>query len=232
MYALIIVIIILLFSLLAPDIKTNVSGKDKKKDEMISTEVQAIAGLNIENIPVATQSPKVIPSPEPTMEHSMEPTPTPTQKTAAVKKKKPKPPLLDIPLSKKLQRYIFKQCRYDKNLYLIVISVIKTESDFDADTIGIDGHDKGLMQVRDCNLEYLNEQFGNVDLMNPYDNVKCGIHILRNYYDKYEYINLMTMAYNCGEAGARKLWRREIYSTEYSRKVTEYYKSFKEKAGE
>lgn len=219
MYMMIIVIVMLFLIILNDEKEVSVSGKDK------NAEIHTLAGLDIGKISSPTQSPQVTPSHEP----APAPTPSPAKKT---KIEKPQPPQLDIPLSKNLQQYIFKQCEYDKDLYLIIISVIKTESDFDKDTVGIDGHDKGLMQVRDCNLESLQKKFGEVDLMDPYDNVKCGVYMFSQLYSKYEYKNLALMAYNCGEAGARKLWRREIYSTEYSRKVTEYYKSFKGKEGE
>lgn len=142
----------------------------------------------------------------------------------------PLPPQLEIPLSQELQQYTYKECGYDDELYLLVMAVMKQESSFKSDSIGIDGRDHGLMQVRDCNLEHLEDQFGTLDLMNPYDNIKSGVYIIKNLMDKHKYKNLALMAYNCGEAGARRLWKQGIYSTEYSRKVTEYYDCFVEGA--
>lgn len=168
------------------------------------------------------------PAPSPTPE----PTSTVTPKVVTIKqptnKKKEKPDyiILDVPLSKKLQKYIYRECKNDKELYLLVMAIIKTESNFDPDAIGIDGHDKGLMQIRDCNLDSLQRKFGKVNLMNPYDNAKCGVYMVRQLYKKYEYMNLTLMAYNCGEAGARRLWKQDIYSTSYSDKVKKQYKKF------
>lgn len=142
----------------------------------------------------------------------------------------PSPPQLEIPLSSELQQYAYEECGYDDELYMLVMAVIQAESGFKSDSIGIDGRDYGLIQVRDCNLEQLEKQFGSVDLMNPYDNIKCGVYIIGNLMEKHEYKNLALMAYNCGEAGARRLWKKGIYSTEYSRKVTEYYDCFAEGA--
>ena len=109
------------------------------------------------------------------------------------------------------------------------MAIMQAESGFDSSSVGPDGKDLGIMQIRTCNLASLKEKFGPIDLMNPYDNIKCGVSMIKGLYKKYEYKNLALMAYNCGEAGARKLWKKGIYSTEYSRKVTEYYDSFAEK---
>ena len=169
-----------------------------------------------------------IQTPTVTPKHTPSNTPEPTEKPT----EKPTQPTyiyLDVPLSKELQEYTYKQCKYDKELYLLVMAIMQTESSFEADSIGIDGHDLGLMQIRDCNLAALEEKFGSIDLMNPYDNIKCGVSMIKELYEKYEYKNLALMAYNCGEAGAKKLWKKGIYSTEYSKKVTEYYDSFAEK---
>ena len=168
------------------------------------------------------------PTPKPTPSNTPKPTPTPTQKPTETPTQ-PTYIYLDIPLSKDLQEYTYKQCDYDRELYLLVMAIMQTESGFKANSVGIDGHDLGLMQIRDCNLEALEEKFGSIDLMNPYDNIKCGVSMIKGLYKKYEYKNLALMAYNCGEAGAKKLWKKGIYSTEYSKKVTEYYDSFAEK---
>lgn len=139
-------------------------------------------------------------------------------------------PSLNIPLSKELQEYAYMQCGYDNELFFLVMAVMQAESGFDSGSTGIDGHDKGLMQIRDCNLEHLEQKFGKVDLMNPRDNIRCGVYIIKELLDEYKYKNLALMAYNCGEAGAKRLWQKGIYSTNYSRKVTGYYKVFSEGA--
>ena len=182
---------------------------EEKQGKKVTTPVYA----NHTQTPIVTPNPTPTSTPKPTKK----PTPAPTQPTYIY---------LDVPLSKELQEYTYKQCDYDKDLYLLVMAIMQKESNFDANAIGIDGHDLGLMQIRDCNLAALEEKFGSVDLMNPYDNVKCGVSMIKGLYEKYEYKNLALMAYNCGEAGARKLWKKGVYSTDYSRKVTEYYDSF------
>lgn len=172
------------------------------------------------------------PSPKPTSIITPEPTINPTKTPTKKPTETPTQPTyiyLDIPLSKELQEYTFKQCDSNKDLYFLVMAIMQAESGFDSSSVGPDGKDLGLMQIRTCNIASMEEKFGQIDLMNPYDNIKCGVSMIKGLYKKYEYKNLALMAYNCGEAGARKLWKKGIYSTEYSRKVTEYYDSFAEK---
>jgi soluble lytic murein transglycosylase-like protein len=193
-------------------IAANGGRTDKEQHEISYAKEETLVGPE-----TTIETPQVTPTSTPTV--------TPTQKPR--KNKPPKPPYLDVPLSKKLQKHIFKLCKNDKDLYLLTMAVIKAESDFDPDCIGIDGHDKGLMQIRDCNLDSLQERFGKIVLMDPYDNTKCGVYMIRQIKKKYKHNNLTLMAYNCGEAGARRLWKKGIYSTKYSRKITEYYNNFK-----
>lgn len=129
----------------------------------------------------------------------------------------------DISLSKELQEYTFNQCDGNEQLYFLAMAVMYQESRYIADSISTDGHDFGLMQVRDCNLPDLVELFGEVDLLDPYDNIKCGVSILKGHYEKYGEINLALMCYNCGEAGAKRLWEQGKWETDYSIKVTKYY---------
>ena len=180
----------------------------------------------------AKQTPTTSPSTNPTSIITSKPTSKPTKSPTKKPTETPTKPTyiyLDIPLSKELQEYTFKQCNRDKDLYFLVMAIMQAESGFDSSSVGPDGKDLGIMQIRTCNLASMEEKFGSIDLMNPYDNIKCGVSMIKGLYKKYEYKNLALMAYNCGEAGARKLWKKGIYSTEYSRKVTEYYDSFEEK---
>ena len=173
---------------------------------------------------IETKTTTIIKEQKQEQEKTQPPTPTTTQPTNTIDY-----PYIDsIPLSKELQQYTFKQCGKNEELYLLVMAIMQTESNFKIDAVGIDGHDLGLMQIRDINLEYLEEKLNcKVDLMNPYDNIKCGVTIVRELYEDYEYTNLVLMAYNCGRTGANRLWKKGIYSTDYSIKVTEYYNNLR-----
>lgn len=138
------------------------------------------------------------------------------------------PPNLDIPLNNEYQQYIYEQCDYDDDLYLLIVAVIKTESNFDPYAVSYDGHDYGLMQLRDSYHAEMCENYGVSDPKEPYDNLKSGISMLKEYLDKWEYKNLALMCYNCGQDGARKMWKNGIYSTDYTVKVLNTYKQYKE----
>lgn len=118
----------------------------------------------------------------------------------------------DIPLSDDLQQYIHNLCeKYDIS-YAMVIAMIDVESGFNSKAVS-STNDYGLMQINSVNHK------DNMDYLNPYDNVEQGIKALHRLTGEYNEADLVAMCWNCGEAGARKLWREGIYSTEYSEKV-------------
>lgn len=129
------------------------------------------------------------------------------------------PPNLNVPLSEELETHIYEQCRQDDDLYCLVIAMIKNESSFNEYAVSDDGHDHGLMQLRDMYYDELIENYNISDPTEPFDNVTAGISMMQEYIEKYEYKNLALMAYNCGEAGAKSLWKSGVYSTEYTEKV-------------
>ena len=140
------------------------------------------------------------------------------------------PYYLDISLSKELQEYTYQICDENLDLYLLAIAVMRKETvRYDIDAVSKDGHDKGLMQIRDKYLDELEKKLGRkIDLLNPYDNIECGVYYLKKYMKKYNDINKALMCYNCGPGGAKKLWKNGTYSTKYSREVAGYYKEFLE----
>ena len=120
----------------------------------------------------------------------------------------------DIPLSDNLQQYIHSLCeKYDVS-YAMVIATIDVESSFNSKAVSSTS-DYGLMQINAINHK------DDKDYLNPYDNVEHGIKALHRLAKKYKEADLVLMCWNCGEAGARKLWKQGVYSTEYSRKVIE-----------
>lgn len=130
----------------------------------------------------------------------------------------------DIPLSDDLQQHIHRLCeKYDIS-YALVIAMIDVESNFNSKAVSSTS-DYGLMQINAINHK------GNVDYLDPYDNVEHGIKALHKLAKKYNEANLVLMCWNCGEAGARKLWQEGIYSTEYSRKVIETKLEYERKNG-
>lgn len=114
---------------------------------------------------------------------------------------------------------------YNIDFYLLM-ALMEQESMYDADTISSTG-DYGLMQINKCNHEWLSEELGITDFLDPYQNVMAGTYEIHRLFEKYDDTNKVLMAYNMGEGGARKLWNQGIYETNYTRSVAEKYEAMK-----
>jgi hypothetical protein len=122
----------------------------------------------------------------------------------------------DIPLSESLQRYMYEICADEDVPITLVLAVIENASQFNADAVS-STHDYGLMQINEINHEWLREDYRCADMLNPYQNVYCGIKIISEYVHKYEKdYNKALMAYAMGEYGATKAWEEGLTSTKYS----------------
>lgn len=124
----------------------------------------------------------------------------------------------DVPLSHSLQRYIYEICADENVPVSLVIAMIEHESSFNPEEIS-STDDYGLMQINTVNHSSLEEQYKTADLMNPYQNVFCGIKMIGSYISSYGDYNKALMAYNMGEYGAEKAWENGIESTSYSKSI-------------
>jgi len=87
------------------------------------------------------------------------------------------------------------------------------------------------MQINTINHEWLQEELGITDFLDPYQNVMCGIYIISGHLEKTDGdIELALMRYNCGATGAKRLWDKGIYHTDYTRKIMGYYEFYKEES--
>lgn len=140
---------------------------------------------------------------------------------------------LDVPMDEEMQEFIY--ClSYGYNIdFPLVMALIETESSFRADTIS-KTNDHGLMQINKVNHKWLTEKLGVTNFLDPYENTRSGMFILRKLFEKYEDTEKVLMAYNMGEGGASRLWKKGIYETAYSNKVMEQAVEYKEflKGGE
>lgn len=125
---------------------------------------------------------------------------------------------LEVELDEELQEFIY--ClSYAYNIdYAFVMGLIEAESNYQVDVVS-STNDYGLMQINIVNHEWLNEKLGVTDFLDPYQNTRSGIYILRNLFEKYEDPEKVLMAYNMGENGAKRLWDKGIYETDYTNKV-------------
>lgn len=126
----------------------------------------------------------------------------------------------DCPLDEELQDYIRKICEsYDVPMSL-VLAVISVESSFRADAISKTG-DYGLMQINVVNHEWLAEEYGITDFLDPCQNVFCGVAMLSQHLDRYGDETKALMAYHHGATGAKRLWDKGVYATEYTNRILE-----------
>ena len=134
----------------------------------------------------------------------------------------------DVPLSHSLQQYIYEICADNDMSVSLVIALIDQESNFNPECVS-DTNDYGLMQINECNFQWVKEDYNSVDMFNPYQNVYCGINILAGYLHKYDddYTKAL-MCYNLGEYGASKAWENGIFCTDYTKAVETKWEGYKE----
>lgn len=124
----------------------------------------------------------------------------------------------DVPLSHSLQRYIYEVCADEDVPVALVMAMIDHESKFDPEAVSSTG-DYGLMQINEINHETLAEKYRTGDMLNPYQNVFCGIKMIGSYLETYGDCGKALMAYNMGNYGAKKAWENGITSTSYSETI-------------
>ena len=125
---------------------------------------------------------------------------------------------LDVPLDADLQEFIFYLCEGYNIDFTFVMGQIQQESSFQVDAIGKTG-DYGLMQINQKNFPALSAALWFDDFLDPYNNVRAGILMDRQLFEKYDDPHRVLMAYNMGEYGASVLWEQGVFESNYSRKV-------------
>lgn len=134
----------------------------------------------------------------------------------------------DVPLSHGLQDFIYEICADEEVPITLILAMIETESNFNPEIIS-KTNDYGLLQINKVNHEWLKKQYRTADMLNPYQNVFCGIKIIGTYVKKYKGdINKALMAYNMGDYGAKKAWQNGIKSTRYSEKILDLMNKYEE----
>lgn len=125
----------------------------------------------------------------------------------------------NVPLSHSLQDFIYEICADEEVPITLILAMIETESGFNPEIIS-STNDYGLLQINKVNHEWLKKTYRTADMLNPYQNVFCGIKIIGTYIKKYNNdLNKALMAYNMGDYGAKKAWQNGIKSTRYSEKI-------------
>lgn len=125
---------------------------------------------------------------------------------------------LNIKLDEDIQEFIY--ClSYGYNIeFSFVMGLIEQESNFNVNAVSRT-NDYGLMQINKSNHKWLTEKFGFDDYLDPYQNTRAGLYILRKLFEKHQDPSKVLMAYHMGENGAKKLWDKGITQTDYSLSV-------------
>ena len=112
--------------------------------------------------------------------------------------------------------------RYDLPLKLIMAQAY-CESSYDPKAVGPDGHDIGIMQIRDINHEWIEKEIGrDLNFKDYYDNLEAGCWYMRYLADRnpekdWEYILL---CYNRGPGGAKTYYKKNgTCTSNYTKKV-------------
>lgn len=120
-----------------------------------------------------------------------------------------------------VQVYLWELCKEKKLNYYLVVALLEHESHYKYDCLGDYGNSFGYMQIyQKYHIDRMKKEQV-ADLMDPYGNMRVGTTFLQELYEGYGSSgdNCVLMVYNMGTGGAKKLWRKGIYSSEYSREI-------------
>lgn len=123
-----------------------------------------------------------------------------------------------IPLSEELQIIMQDACKEYGVPYSLALAVCEAESTFDPDADN--GVCWGLMQINPVNYKSL-RNIG-IEPTTYEGNIEAGVYMLGQLLDKYDDdTHKALMAYNCGDAGAARLWDQGYVTSSYSENVVE-----------
>ena len=131
-----------------------------------------------------------------------------------------------VPLSPEFQKYVHDVSAEYGVDFTLVLAVMAQESRFDSSAVSQTG-DVGLMQINGINHPRLSAALGITDFSDPYQNVRAGVYMLKQLFDKYQDPHMALMAYNMGEGGASWCWEQGVYTSQYSREVINIQRELK-----
>ena len=176
--------------------------------------------IDVEPTSTPVPTPTLTPTPEPTATPIPTATPTPSP-TPSIRESK----IYDIPLDAEIQWYIYDRCELEDVPFNYAIGCAYAESNFNNDAINYNDNgsvDIGLFQINECNYTWFEDLFGSFDPTDIYDNINGGIHFIKYSMKFASSPYCYFMVYNLGPTGAKRLWKKDIYSTKYSRKIVNY----------
>ena len=121
----------------------------------------------------------------------------------------------NIPLPFELQETMQQACEKYGVPYALALAVAESESSFDLEADS--GTCWGVMQIHPINYPRLREN--GIEPTEYESNITAGVFLLGELLEKYTDTHKALMAYNCGETGAKRLWKEGYMTTKYSVKV-------------
>lgn len=121
-------------------------------------------------------------------------------------------PLNELPLAPDMQLYLYELCEEYNLSFAFAAMVMESETNFDPAAVGDGGESVGYFQINQVNWERMATEYG-LDVHDPEDNIKCGVVMLTELFEKYEDPYMVLLAYKCGERRGRELYEQEIYTT-------------------
>ena len=153
-----------------------------------------------------------------------QPTETPVAEVETPEEEKPVGINCDkVTFDPELQTAMLEFCgKYDLPLAL-ALAVAEHESKFNPCAIS-STNDYGMMQINEINFSWLRAR--GIEPLDRVGNIEAGILMLSEAVKKHNDYGRALMAYNCGDAGAKRLWDKGVYSTAYSRAVMERFEKW------
>jgi len=124
-----------------------------------------------------------------------------------------------IPLEPDMQQYVYDACEAYGVDMALVLAIIERESSFRPQVWGDNNSCFGLMQINRVNYNWLRDE--GIEPLEYPGNIQAGVLMISRLLDKYDDTHKALMAYNGGESYARRLWNQGIFTTKYSRAVTQ-----------
>jgi hypothetical protein len=138
---------------------------------------------------------------------------------------------LDCGMDEELQEFVYYLSAGYNIDFTLAMAVIQHESSFRSDVVSTT-NDYGLMQINKMNHQYLTDTIGITDFLDPYQNVRGGMFILRKLFERYQDTDLVLMCYNMGEDGAKRLWNNGIFETDYTQDILKIQQQYNKQIGQ
>lgn len=132
---------------------------------------------------------------------------------------------LECGMPEEQQEFVFYLCSGYNLDFTLVMALIQHESDFNPDIVS-PTNDYGYMQINLVNQQWLTETLGVTDYLDPYQNIRAGVFILRKLFERYQDTDMVLTAYNMGEASASRLWEKGVFSTDYTERILTIQEQF------